>query len=372
MKTINKNNYELFFMDYYDGNLKENQIAQLETFLLLNSDLQEEFEEFETLALKPDINVMFNRKSGLKKISGSYIFSQTDFEQQCIAQLEGDLDKEVECRFFETIENDNNLHEIWQQYKNIRLEPDKTIEYKKKEALKKNVVFLYNTRKILYTTISIAASLVVFFSIYTHFFNPVSIDNNVIAYEGIKNNGKEILKIKTGSDESELEKLSENRKPGKIAKTIQTQNNKSGLNTEKCIEKKIKEMTNTPEEAESIALIEGIYVKSLAGNVRDNESIAFIDIMPKTRAEITYSDEDLLFSDNIKERLSNRIKKAIKKDEDEKLRFWDLAEAGVKELSELTGKPMKLQNQYDENGKLQVFAFNSNDVEIAARIRKNK
>ena len=40
--NINRNNYELFFIDFYDGNLTDAQKHELDLFLEENSDLKEE------------------------------------------------------------------------------------------------------------------------------------------------------------------------------------------------------------------------------------------------------------------------------------------------------------------------------------------
>ena len=51
---INRNNYEIFFVDYSDGKLSENQIENLMAFISLNPDLEEEFYTFINLEKLPE------------------------------------------------------------------------------------------------------------------------------------------------------------------------------------------------------------------------------------------------------------------------------------------------------------------------------
>ena len=65
--TINRNNYEAFFLDYRENNLTPEQVAELLIFLEQYPDLKEEFESFETIQMAPDKNIRFEVKESLKK-----------------------------------------------------------------------------------------------------------------------------------------------------------------------------------------------------------------------------------------------------------------------------------------------------------------
>ncbi len=64
---INKNNYEAFFLDYYDGNLPAEQVAVLLLFVEQHPELKEEFESFENITLEDLPSIGFDNKSSLKK-----------------------------------------------------------------------------------------------------------------------------------------------------------------------------------------------------------------------------------------------------------------------------------------------------------------
>ena len=64
--SININNYEIYFIDYFDGNLPEEVVAELMLFLEANAELKEEFESFENINLTQD-KIVFEDKSSIKK-----------------------------------------------------------------------------------------------------------------------------------------------------------------------------------------------------------------------------------------------------------------------------------------------------------------
>jgi len=57
---INRENYELYFVDYLDGNLSDYEIRMLEDFLLINPDLRTELEGTEKISLSPETAKIFN------------------------------------------------------------------------------------------------------------------------------------------------------------------------------------------------------------------------------------------------------------------------------------------------------------------------
>lgn len=67
MGQINKNNYEAFFLDYHEGNLSPQQVADLLLFVEQHPELKEEFECFENFVLEDFSSIEFENKSNLKK-----------------------------------------------------------------------------------------------------------------------------------------------------------------------------------------------------------------------------------------------------------------------------------------------------------------
>ncbi|HMT29129.1 MAG TPA: hypothetical protein PKD91_07610 [Bacteroidia bacterium] len=84
--NINKNNYEEIFIDYYDGNLTAEEVAELFLFLESHPDLKTEFESFNNISLESS-SFEFPFKEELKKEE----INKSNFSHYMIASLEGDL-----------------------------------------------------------------------------------------------------------------------------------------------------------------------------------------------------------------------------------------------------------------------------------------
>ena len=144
---IKRENYELFFVDYFDGNLSEELTRELFAFLEKHPDLKAEFEAFEPVALHPD-KVTFPGKDHLKKpaIISVGAINESNFEDYLIAHHEGDL-SETEQRELKAFLNENpSLQKEDKLFALLKLHPDKEIVFKDKDSLKKRGAVLPFTR----------------------------------------------------------------------------------------------------------------------------------------------------------------------------------------------------------------------------------
>jgi hypothetical protein len=110
--NINRNNYELYFVDYLDGNLSDREIRMLEDFLLINPDLRTELEGTEKIVLSPGM-IVFNQKELLKKPDLTLPVNEINFEDFCVAEAEGDLNDKQRSGLYNYIqkypESEKNL-----------------------------------------------------------------------------------------------------------------------------------------------------------------------------------------------------------------------------------------------------------------------
>jgi len=64
---INRDNYEAYFLDYYEGQLSPDMIEEVMLFVKQNPELKNIFDEFEAISLVADQDIVFDNKSSLKK-----------------------------------------------------------------------------------------------------------------------------------------------------------------------------------------------------------------------------------------------------------------------------------------------------------------
>lgn len=84
--NINKDNYESWFLDYHEGALTAEKVAELFLFLEKYPEFKSEFESFELITLSSS-NEVYSLKDSLKKNT----ITSENYNDYLIAELEGDL-----------------------------------------------------------------------------------------------------------------------------------------------------------------------------------------------------------------------------------------------------------------------------------------
>jgi hypothetical protein len=217
--NININNYEAYFLDYHEGNLSPQQVADLFLFLSQHPELKKEFEDFEQIVLEDFSAPVFENKDRLKKnitaenreeyfiravegtldttelaLLNSFLTSHPEFltefnlfqktklqadtrivfenkpalkqradihDDQLIAAMEGLLTKEELFLLEQQLTAKPELQRSFVMYQQTKVLPDMTLIFKDKQALKRK------ERKVvpLYYYVAAAASLILLFGI---------------------------------------------------------------------------------------------------------------------------------------------------------------------------------------------------------------
>ncbi|NJM15961.1 MAG: hypothetical protein HC896_11875 [Bacteroidales bacterium] len=106
---IDRNNYEAYFVDYFEGNLNRELQKELQDFLVLHADLKAEFEEFSGYGLT-SINAEYMFKEGLKKRIGDLgPVNDLTIDEYSIAYLENDLNPREKAALLAAIEKTRDL-----------------------------------------------------------------------------------------------------------------------------------------------------------------------------------------------------------------------------------------------------------------------
>jgi hypothetical protein len=126
---INKNNYEAWFIDYFDGALSAEQTAELMLFLNTNPKLKEEFDSFETISLADfDDEVKFPEKKNLKK-------NEPTIEELMVLYVDGTITETYKAKLLAALELNSKLKTDLERYQKTKLSPEKII-FENKESLK--------------------------------------------------------------------------------------------------------------------------------------------------------------------------------------------------------------------------------------------
>ena len=155
---IDRNNYEIFFIDYIDGNLNREEKEEVLRFLSENPDLKNEFETFEKLHGNSDEN-SYAFKNDLKKQVGDLGPVDDDtIDEYCIAFMEDDLNEGEKQMLIEAIDKNDTYQRTFRLYQLTKLEPDYSVIYKYKGQLKH--VSLNRKTVLRYVGVASAAAVI--------------------------------------------------------------------------------------------------------------------------------------------------------------------------------------------------------------------
>lgn len=138
LAKINIDNYQIYILDFYEGNLSEELQAELFEFLQRHPNLKEEFESFESVQLEM-VEEKFDRKTQLLK-SEDDLFKK---DSTIISYLEGDMSLNEQHSFANRLSNDPELNRAVELYRSTYLKAPSIVFPWKKELLKKQTKIIY-------------------------------------------------------------------------------------------------------------------------------------------------------------------------------------------------------------------------------------
>jgi hypothetical protein len=130
---INRENYEIYFIDLIDGTLSNEMVNEVLDFLRENPDLESEIHDLGKLNIHPDNTINYKFGHLLKSD-----LDQADvFEETCIHSIENELPKNEELDFQIYLSTHPKALRIYRLFKSTRLTPDLSITYKEISTLKR-------------------------------------------------------------------------------------------------------------------------------------------------------------------------------------------------------------------------------------------
>ena len=135
---INRNNYEVFLIDYLDGTLDTVMEAELLLFLETNPDIRKELEGLENASLEAPA-IPFTEKNLLKKPEIKTIagIGENNFEDYFVAFYENDLTTKQQNDLQAFLAANPQLKPEFTLHEKLLFEPDENTVFNYKEELKK-------------------------------------------------------------------------------------------------------------------------------------------------------------------------------------------------------------------------------------------
>lgn len=374
-QNINRDNYEIYIVDYYDGNLSDVLKVELFAFLEANPDLKQEFESFRIIPVKPE-SLEYSFKKALKKDEKVLPpLTEQKVNELLIARLEGDISAEENIqltaytRLHPEVEKDAIL------YQHTIVQPDNNIVYPDKENLK------HEGRIVPFYYRSVAASVALFILFYWIFIPKNISNNNTVAVNektksATENNQTELVLDTNNNADATVkeEKLIAEKTPVQLAKNNSAEkkttlkrkeakqpvNNNNNLVEEDPIQI---ENTNTPQEL--LTQVEEHVKETIENDGFNNPVVIKAESTPVAMATGD-KEKDFL---NIDELVAARIReKELAKTvgtPNKKIEKGDMISLGGKIWQKITGRNVNMKKQYDENGELYAYYIKTGSFEIS-------
>lgn len=336
---VNRLNYEMFIVDYLEGNLPKDIEQAVLAFLKLNPDIETEINSLTEYILTPEL-IQFENKKSLKKNLQTDIPGLSKFQQLSIAYLEEDISKQEYEHLNLLLKNSKKNREEHKYIQKTKIKPDISITYPNKKELKHAYNSLKFSKSLVY--IALAASIILFIGIrFILSSNNHKNYSTAIAYTKIDIQGRQISeptsqKIVPDSKELML-------KTKKIEKDTALIRNYFDINT---------------IELRQITQIEQSF---------KTENISVANLIFEMPAE-TYQTKESEF-ESVQVFLNNKLKeKVLGQDKNEKISVISVANAFGKLINKLFHKNLKVEKTINQDGTL-LYAIKTDSFDFYSKIK---
>jgi hypothetical protein len=360
---IDRSNYEIWFIDWVDGNLNRLQAEQLKLFLDQNPDLREEINDLAPVN-PPSSGISFRHKEQLKKSPSDISLSQ--FEYLCAAYLENDLTNSQQAELLEIVDRYPDKKKTFDLMHRTILARER-VAYKHKKLLLKRTEF-QKVIRLLVTGITSAAAIalvIITFSVIhgttelkinrsAHNFKP---DTTLQRQSTVKKATITLTDIKPVP----AEKVGENRivKFNKKQNSLATNSMPAPIDDSLFTKSDYRKITiNKAPVYQHVDMAKGITGDSL---IAFNPSINIPD------AEDERGRVGKFISKTFREKILRENPPP-----DSPLKGYEIAEAGINGLNKLLGWQMVFDMKNDENGQPRSVYFNSKILKLEAPVKKRE
>jgi hypothetical protein len=363
---IDRSNYEIWFIDWLDGNLNEIQVEQLHQFLMENPDLKEEFDDLSIVRVNPS-EKSFSNKNLLRKSIDD--LSETQFEYLCTAYMENDLSDDQKIELKESIQHNKEREKTFESIGKMKLSPI-VVSYKHKNRLYRRTVG-QNVKRL--SLIGLSAAAIIALIIMTYFTFPRQLP-------GKSETTAQSAYINRINTKSAVEKT--NRKITFGENIISTKKPVKHAVDKPAAAKKINALSEQPDIENKInhdsPAISADYSQNRPGKIPVPADIDLPKVtIPNTLA--ANSIPVIPIDDDSQPRLSKLIAKTFrekilkeKAPKDNPLKVYEIAEAGVSGLNKIFGWEMSIDEKNDNKGELKSVYFSSKILKFNAPVKKSE
>ncbi len=351
---INRENYELYFIDFFDGTLSKEDISLLMNFLDNNPDLKGEFQQFENVSVYDDQDlIVYHDKDVLKKpgVLSVGVIHEDNYQEYFVAYQEEDLTEEMKQTVDLFVEKNPDLKMDFELFAQIRIIADDDVVFNEKDLLKKKVSLPAYRNVLQY-----AASVLVIFGV------------GFLAFTALDRLGQNELKIaqnQTGVSQFAVLNntvLSEVENTGLVETDEVYYNNVS----QKHAQTAVRIPSNQSIDAIEIRTmphfqLANTYNNEFSNNYRNEYSSAYTAMAERDRI---YGKDEQGATSQEGERLFDKVLGLVRGERENTFNGWQIAEYGVKGFNLLTNNDVGFQTKNNEQGEVSKVMFNDFAVPV--------
>ncbi len=166
---ITRDNYEIWFIDFMEGNLSEAQHQMLLAFMKEHPDLKNELEGLNTITLSPSTDQYLHKD----KLTKHFLDDDESFQQACVGLIEQKLTEKETAELVQYTQQRPERAQDLQLF-NKTILPREEIIFAHKEELKKSGMIW-----LLQPAIRVAAAIILGFALITSALYFISSPNNL-------------------------------------------------------------------------------------------------------------------------------------------------------------------------------------------------
>ncbi len=388
--NINRDNYQAYLLDQIEGRLSPELERDLIKFLEENPDLiiSQELSGINLL----NVDICFPFKENIKKGGLNREINSDNYEQFCIARMEGDLTASSGKDLDDFLEKNSECAREASLYRLLVLNADKTLEFPDKNLLRKKVPAMrripgYFTKRLVYRAVSVAASFALLLSAYVFIQNSGYIGKS--ALEPVSG-GIAFPEDPEDVMDKEAENVTENRvqeymtetDPAESVNRYKTESNSELLSASALVYKQIISEANVEVSDFIRREVEDIRKPEfpLTPVQRINIETEIETVLPRSPVKLaqmacSYSGQatQQLNEKDGRRKILNGFIAVLSgnHDEDEidgRITLLNMADAGVRAINSLTGTDIQFEREYNQNGEIVSMAFASGSFEFQRSI----
>lgn len=360
MSLLNKQNYEVWFLDYFEGNLNPEQTALLFQFLEENPQYEDEFNSFEAIALEPS-ELEFDAKSLLKHEIPAELkqeLSGTDYI--AISYTENILSQSEKNKVEQNMRLHKTLQRAVDSYAEIKLKPDFSVVYDDKKDLKKPVIIPFSRYRGAFKYVASAAAVfIISISIWNYNNIPTNTTSSGLAFTKKRKDVTARLNTATVAINNNTES---NFSSEKKVQVIRNRNNNVQTlieNNKQVVEQYVEPIKIETEIENKPLLAEQLNSESQLKNETVIEA-------PELKKETILAEESFQTPQSliVSKLLKLQNQELIADKSDRKLKFWHILDVASKRYSEVTGRKVKIKKVERDDNSFE-FALISDKFEIS-------